>query len=1025
MTVRRMAGTVKINGVSYLVARDSKGEYVYNRKNTPKAQLTTGLRGTASGEANMIEYSWGCDGGFGDSVITKNRDAYNYGMNFFMEHEGEAVVLPGALRHELSSGSYEPSKPPVAVFEIVDDSDQQDSLSTYILQDSIAWKVDGTALATGKPEYTYVASKTFEAKCNPSDATVFDNVAYVGMGASHRRVAIASVASQAGDPRFATTLAHNLAVGDMVRIEKSSHSTADTYNGIWIIDTVSDSTHFDIAALTYAAASPDVPVTAIVYKLSNRVLRRFRNGAWSQDDAAQKTISSIADNGSGKIRALTSTTHGYVVGDFIYLTNMTVAGYNSMSTAGVSVLYQITAVSDTTHFDVNAITYSATATGSVCNQDSDVYAEHLEIVGDIMVRSYEDAEGWKVSRVDIVNSNPMLDTNWTAGVGTKSVGSADSPITDIVAVGDGELVMKAEGIFDYNKKAAAYLNQAPELEEHRHPTNGKNSFEWKGWVYIPTNVGVFRWKNGTLQNVTPGRGGQQDFTTPIGPIGGFAGDTERLYAVTQPFKVSQPKNIVPPAPVRMYLDPTDIHPADNASDWGLDPQQELNAFSAAGYLYIGATKPWHRMYLEIDPIANSLAYGTTYTGLSIDAADYWNGTTWVAETAYMDFTRVRSSSVNNPSTMGQSGDIWFTGPVPSTWAVSGTAGSGGITLNTSYYWKRFSFSGAISNSIIIKRGIAGIHDANSTFTGFGTTDLQVDNGGVQFVLSMTEEQGKGVEWQTMWGWQPHEQTQSDGSTTVMAGGTQPVGMVAIVQPNKLRSGPTGTRWLFVGLHNTNYLCPLGHNPDPTEDGPYMQVFNSVGENSQTATRKAILVLPDSDCGLPYVNKSLQEVNFDTEGITVASDLEVFYRVDGGAWTTVGDVTVLPHRITAGSEPSGLQFGLAVVLTLSESTYVRLPRLATLPAIRLYARPEMSELITMSVELDSEMVLPGQSDRRVNKTSYAALTALQTNATSVPFSDADEQTGYVHVQMAAKRIMHNAENIPRVVADIILSVVPSA
>lgn len=583
--------------------------------------------------------------------------------------------------------------------------------------------------------------------------------------------------------------------------------------------------------------------------------------------------------------------------------------------------------------------------------------------------------------------------------------------------------MKAEGVFDYSKSASAYLNQVPELEGHKHPSNGKNSFEWKGWVYVPTIVGVFRWKNGTTQNVTPGRGGVSDFTTPIGPIGAITGDSERLYAVTQPFKTSQPKNIVAPAATRMYLDPTDIHPADNASDWGLDPQQDLSGFDAAGYLYVGSTRPWHRMFFELDPLANSVGYGTTFSGRKIDSAQHWNGTTWVSETDYVDYTSIRTSSANLPSTMGQSGDIWFSGPIPSAWVVSGTAGTGGITLNSSYYWRRFSFNGAWTSSIIIRRIIAGVHEAGSVFTTFGTTDLQVDNGGAQFVLSMTEEQGRGVVWQTMWGWQPIEQTQSDGTNTYNTGGAQPVGCMAVVQPNVLRSGPTGARWLFVGLQNSNKLCPLGHNADPTEDGPYMQVLYSVGENSLTAHHKALLVLPDSDCGLPYVTKVLQEINFDVDGITPSSDLTMFYRVDGGAWTTVGSITTLPHRMTAGSEPSGLTFGLAVLVTLTAGLSVNLPRLTTLPSLRLWARPEMSELITMSVELDSETVLPGQSDRRINKTSYAALKALQSSTVSVSYVDVDESTDNVHLQQVAKRVIHNADNLPRVVADVILSVVP--
>lgn len=1027
MTVKRNAGTIKLNGVSYLIAKDGKGEYTYNRKSTPKAQLTTGRRGTASGDANMIEYSWGADEGMGDAVQTKNRDHYNYAMNLFMEHEGEAVVLPSALRSVYDGVSaYTPNRPPTAVFEIVDDG-VQDSLSTYWLQDHSCLKIS----AAYSPKFAYTIAKDFETTTQPSDAKVFDNVAYIGMGGGHSRVNIIGAATASG-VTFTTDAAHGLVAGDLVRIDKSNHSTTDKYNGIWLVNSVGSTVTFNIAStsLAFVAMSPPtVPVTGVAYKMSNRYMRSFENAVWSYDDNSLKSVTAVATGTAtgetGKAKFAVAS-HGYAVGDYVYFTHFLVSGYNSMTPAGISTLYKITTIDDSNNFTVNAMAYTSTSVGRVNRQSSDVLAENLEVVGDLLVRSYEDAEGWKVSRCDVVNSNPMLEANWTAGIGTKSVGSSDSPITDIVAVGAGELVMKAEGVFDYDKKAAAYLNQIPELEEHRHPMNGKNSFEWKGWVYIPTIVGTFRWKNGVTQNVTPGRGGQADFTTPVGPIGAFTGDTERLYGITQPFRTNQPKNIVAPAPTRIYLDATNSGAVDSVSDFGLDPTQDLNGFSAAGYLYLGSTKPWHRMYVEMSPTANSVAYTTTYTGLRIDAAEYWNGSSWTAETHWVDYTRVRTNRANDPSSMGQSGDLWFPDVMPTDWVIGGTnSAGGGVTLNASYYWRRFSFSGAIANSIIIKRIIAGVHNANTGFAAFGTADLQVDHGGAQFVLSMTEEQGKGVVWQTMWGWQPIEARHSDGVSNYWVGGAQPVGCMAIVQPNALRSGPTGTRWLFAGLHNASMMMPLGHGSDPTEDGPFMQVLNAVGANGLTANRKAILVLPDTDAGLPYITKVLQEINFDTSGITVASDIEAFYRADGGAWTTVGDITTLPHRMTAGSEPSGTTFGLAIVITTTEALYATLPRLSTLPSLRLYARPEMSELITMTVELDSETVLPGQSDRRVNKTSYAALKTLQTSTVSVSYSDVDESTDNVHVLQIAKRVIHNAENIPRVVADLILTVVPSA
>jgi len=75
------------------------------------------------------------------------------------------------------------------------------------------------------------------------------------------------------------------------------------------------------------------------------------------------TISSVADAGGGDIRVQTGAAHGLVVGQYVRLQGTT--SYDGE--------YVITAVSDTTHFDVTA-TYVATDTGTIytnlCGPDS-------------------------------------------------------------------------------------------------------------------------------------------------------------------------------------------------------------------------------------------------------------------------------------------------------------------------------------------------------------------------------------------------------------------------------------------------------------------------------------------------------------------------------------------------------------------------------------------------------------------------------------------------------------------------------
>jgi len=87
---------------------------------------------------------------------------------------------------------------------------------------------------------------------------------------------------------------------------------------------------------------------------------------WADDFSITEgigTISSVADAGGGDIRAQTGAAHGLVVGQYVRFQGFT--NYDGE--------YAITAVSDTTHFDVTA-TYVATDTGTFytnwCGADS-------------------------------------------------------------------------------------------------------------------------------------------------------------------------------------------------------------------------------------------------------------------------------------------------------------------------------------------------------------------------------------------------------------------------------------------------------------------------------------------------------------------------------------------------------------------------------------------------------------------------------------------------------------------------------
>ncbi len=73
------------------------------------------------------------------------------------------------------------------------------------------------------------------------------------------------------------------------------------------------------------------------------------------------SIASVANNGSGKVRATTTATHGLAIGDMVTLSGCSVGAYDGT--------YDVTAVNaGNKTFDLGALSYSATSTGSA-NQE--------------------------------------------------------------------------------------------------------------------------------------------------------------------------------------------------------------------------------------------------------------------------------------------------------------------------------------------------------------------------------------------------------------------------------------------------------------------------------------------------------------------------------------------------------------------------------------------------------------------------------------------------------------------------------
>lgn len=769
----------------------------------------------------------------------------------------------------------------------------------------------------------------------------------------------------------------------------------------------------------------------------DRYLRRFNptDNTVSRDDNNPFSITTAADNGSGGTRFTVSTATTYATGDNVLLSGFTAnAAYNGLW-KGITVI-------DSTHFDVT-VPFGTAETGTVNRQDSDAKAEYLTIVGDLMLRAYKDPDiGWATARVDPVGSDPLVEANWTAGIGTLGVGDPNEPITSIVAVANGEVVMKSEGIYTYDTNAAAYLNQAPELLKHKHPDNGKNSFYWKGWVYVPTIVGLLRYRNGVIQDVTPGRYGTQEWDTPVGPIAAITGDAVRLYAITRPFKINMPvwSDVNADLAVEVVTDAFDEGVFVNNTDVvDGNPDTFLSTNSVygtvlgtfQGHIYVGCKEPFHRIHVELAPPV--LGEWTPPDATTTMNVEYWNGSGWVQFGKPIgDYTTGRLSSADHTTTLFQTGDITWTN-IPNNWALAAP------NLDSTMYWVRLQPS-QFPGDINIEEFMVGPHVAGSTLAFNDSTENNTDHGGVVYVLSAKEVPNVGMVWNTLWAF--NEPTNQDSlipapNGTNWHGGAQPVGYSSIVLPKDFRSWITGDRFLYVGMFNVSYLCPLGNKSDPTVRAPFTP---KLGLSASGETLANILVLPDTDMGMPKTPKALHDLDFDlysaigTSEINAAltDGLTVFYRVDFGDWVKLTQLTSVaanrPWRFARGSEPVGKTFGIAFVYCAPNNVQEAWDLRIMNPRISAQPKPKMRELITMTVELDVDNTLfAGYTTRTEAMAQWANLKALCNPAitsVSVPFVHFDGSTTYnVDVLQVTQRVSFNGDELPTLVADIIMAEVP--
>lgn len=967
---RRQPGYISINNQVYLVVKDPKtNAYTYQINSTPKTQVISRRMDTATGKTNLVEGIFRGLDGYASTKLKNSRSAYVYSsenyhfaLNLYSEREGEWIVLPSPRPIVPSTGA--------------------SAGATFINQifkaPAVVWE-----------QYDTSVSGDVDASVHPLN-TYF--------AADHRAFSlqVESYVTPSG-----TTAGMPISLDEDFFFEGNASPTGGCVfnNQFW-------------CAMGGGQRTTDRYIRK----------RSGSDGTWTNDDNNPISVTAVGNDGGGHARYTTAVAHGFAVNDVVFVIVTT----GDTAHAG---LWTVTHVSDSTHFDVSADTNVSTMTGTVNVQDSDVQAEQLVIAGDLMYRSFWDStNGWQVAAVDPVGSNPNLSADWTAGVGTLGVGDQNAPITGLIAIGEGVGVLKEDGFFVYSKVTLLYENEIKELDFHRHPDNGRGAFLWKDWVYIPTVIGLLRWKNGIIQDVTPGRGQTMDFETPGTPLAAIVGDMNRLYAFTKPYQINKPINVEGTV-AKFGIDLTgtgviDMSQSANVFDGDDTTFATLTGLTTAGAFYVGCEEQFHRAHLEFTAgfIGNSSQNpNPTIAELS---SYFWNGTAWVQENIAYDGTMGWNSTDDDPHTLHQNGDI-LVGMIDPAWTLGGDH-----SLDATLYWRKYQVKNENAQGTCkVYQCNIGVHSPNS-LEPLMSGEIQTDHGGTVFVLSMTDEQGTGPLWRTMWAFDAPDVLFGASTQNYGLGGSQAVGASGIVQPNFLMSREDGSRHLFAGFGGICYLCPLGPRSDPTNI-PYLQWDSwgvdpaDVNNGSQynVGPRIHALVLPDADFGLPQHPKTLVEIEFEAyEGFDLSS-CEVYYRTDRGPWVFIGfadDQTPnMPIVLNPAGEPTGKEFAFAIAFDQTAVRPLRLPRIRDFRA-RVMPRPEMSEMLQLSVMLDPEQAGPGYVDRRSAHNRYEDLKALTSLGSSVAIEMLDGVTRYGNVLEINQKSQFNSDNVPILVAEIFIA-----
>ena len=156
-------------------------------------------------------------------------------------------------------------------------------------------------------------------------------------------------------------------------------------------------------------------------------------------------------------------------------------------------------------------------------------ADKLAVVGSDLWRS----KGALVSKCDR-DTDPLVSTNWSGTDSDIPVGNPTYPVNRILDFGGSPVILKGDGVFEYNPSTGEFRNRTPHITPH--VDNGKGgTADGRGRIYYPTVAGdVLVLSFGSQSQQRPTRMTRIDRNTPFGHITCLTADSEKVFICAVP-----------------------------------------------------------------------------------------------------------------------------------------------------------------------------------------------------------------------------------------------------------------------------------------------------------------------------------------------------------------------------------------------------------------------------------------------------------------------------------------------------------